>query len=63
MLVKEGVRLNTIGYTSRLPDLVKKALAETMQATKNGDQIHLLLTFCCRDRWIRNLGILSFIKT
>ncbi|MDN3509411.1 MAG: isoprenyl transferase [Candidatus Neptunochlamydia sp.] len=43
ILVKEGVRLNTIGDTSRLPDPVKKALAETMQATKNGDQIHLVL--------------------
>lgn len=43
VLVKEGVRLNTIGDTNRLPDLVKKALAETKQATKNGDQIDLVL--------------------
>lgn len=42
-LVKERVRLNTIGDTSRLPEPVKKALAETMQATKNGDQIDLVL--------------------
>ncbi|QVL57922.1 MAG: di-trans,poly-cis-decaprenylcistransferase [Simkaniaceae bacterium] len=43
MLVKEGVRLNTIGDTDRLPEPVKKALTETMQATKNGDQIDLVL--------------------
>ncbi|MDJ0651395.1 MAG: isoprenyl transferase [Simkaniaceae bacterium] len=43
MLVKEGVRLNTIGNTSRLPGSTKKALAETEQATKNGDQIDFVL--------------------
>ncbi len=42
-LVKEGVLLNTIGETSRLPDPVQKALRETMQATKNGDRIELVL--------------------
>ncbi len=42
-LVKEGVRLNTIGKISLLPDSVKKTLNETIQATKNGDRIELVL--------------------
>lgn len=42
-LVREGVRLKAIGDTASLPENVKKALAETMQATKNGDKIDLIL--------------------
>ncbi len=42
-LVKEGVKLHTIGDIARFPDSVKKALAETMQATKNCDRIDLVL--------------------
>lgn len=42
-LVKEGVRLQTIGNTSELPDNVQKVLNDTMQATKNNDRIDLVL--------------------
>ncbi|MEM8727389.1 MAG: polyprenyl diphosphate synthase [Chlamydiota bacterium] len=42
-LVEKGVRLNTIGDTGRLPNPVKKALAETLRATRNGDRIDLIL--------------------
>ena len=43
VLVKEGVRLHTIGDTPRLPENVRKALNDTMQATKNNDRIDLIL--------------------
>jgi undecaprenyl diphosphate synthase len=43
VLVKEGVRLHTIGDTQKLPENVKKVLRDTMQATKNNDGIDLVL--------------------
>ena len=43
VLVKEGVRLNTIGDTGCLPHPVQRAIAEAVQATKNGDRIELVL--------------------
>ncbi|MCB1107185.1 MAG: di-trans,poly-cis-decaprenylcistransferase [Chlamydiia bacterium] len=42
-LVKEGVRLHAIGDPSLLPASVKKALDETIQATKNNSRIDLIL--------------------
>ncbi|WP_194846995.1 polyprenyl diphosphate synthase [Candidatus Neptunochlamydia vexilliferae] len=42
-LVKEGVKLHTIGDIERFPSPVKKALEDTIQATKNCDRIDLVL--------------------
>lgn len=42
-LVKEGVRLNTIGDTDRLPEGVQTALQESIQATSQGSRINLVL--------------------
>lgn len=43
VLIKERTRLHTIGDISRFPEKVKKALNDTKQATKNCDQIDLVL--------------------
>lgn len=42
-LVKEGVRLNTIGDIEKLPEGVKKALEDTKKATSQGNRIDLVL--------------------
>lgn len=42
-LVKEGVRLKTIGNISKLPQAVQQALKETQEATKRNDRIELIL--------------------
>lgn len=42
-LVKEGIRLNAIGDTVRLPEGVKTALQESIQATNQGNRINLVL--------------------
>ncbi|MCB1109828.1 MAG: di-trans,poly-cis-decaprenylcistransferase [Chlamydiia bacterium] len=42
-LVKEGVRLHTIGEIEKFPERVRKALQDTIQATKNNDRIDLVL--------------------
>lgn len=42
-LVKEGVRLNTIGDTDKLPEGVRAALNETIKATSQGSRIDLVL--------------------
>jgi len=42
-MLKEGVRLKTIGNISRLPDNVRRALQETKEVTQRGDQIDLVL--------------------
>ena len=43
VMVKEGVKLETIGDLSRLPENVRNALDQTKKATENGDQIDLIL--------------------
>lgn len=43
IMVKEGVRLKTIGDLSKLPDDVRLVLSETKEATKGGNQIDLVL--------------------
>lgn len=42
-LVKEGVRLNTIGDVEKLPEGVKRALKDTKEATSQGSRIDLVL--------------------
>lgn len=42
-MVKEGVRLKTIGNVSKLPESVRRALNEVEEATKDGSQIDLIL--------------------
>jgi len=42
-LVKEGVCLHAIGAIEKFPSNVKKALNDTIQATKNNDRIDLIL--------------------
>lgn len=43
MLVKEGVRLETIGDLSKFPEAVQIAIKDTKEATKQGTQIDLIL--------------------
>ncbi len=43
MLVKEGVKLETIGDISRFPEKIKKALRETQEVTKDCSRIVLVL--------------------
>ena len=42
-MIKEGVKLETIGDLSRLPEDVRKTLDQTKEATQNGDRIDLIL--------------------
>jgi len=42
-LVKEGVRLKTIGEISKLPESVRTTLKEIKEATKQGDCLDLIL--------------------
>lgn len=42
-MVKDGIRLDTIGNLERLPDRVKIALHDSKQATKNSEKIDLVL--------------------
>ncbi len=42
-MVREGVRLGTIGDTRRLPPAVKEVLTEVRKATAGGDKIDLVL--------------------
>lgn len=43
IMVKEGVRLKSIGDLSKLPEDVRQVLRETKEATKGGSQIDLVL--------------------
>ena len=42
-LIKEGVRLHTIGDTSRLPESIQLQLQESMRATQQCEKIDLIL--------------------
>lgn len=42
-MVQEGIRLNTIGDISRFPEEVREVLQETVEATRFGDRIDLVL--------------------
>ncbi|MBS0628841.1 MAG: di-trans,poly-cis-decaprenylcistransferase [Verrucomicrobia bacterium] len=43
LMINEGVRLNTIGDISRLPKDVLKVLEETVEATKQGTKLDLVI--------------------
>lgn len=59
-MLQNGVRLKTIGDTSKLPQSAQKKLAETMEATANGDQLTLILalSYGARNEIIRGIQAL-----
>lgn len=50
-LVKQGVRLLTIGDYERLPDRTKNALKESLDQTKDGANITLVLALSYSSKW------------
>jgi undecaprenyl diphosphate synthase len=50
-LIKQGVRLLTIGDYERLPDRTKNALNESLQQTKDGANITLVLALSYSSKW------------
>ena len=56
-LIKQGVKLSTIGDTSKFPENVQKVLRDTKEATKDGDQIELVLAlnYGARDEIMRGV--------
>lgn len=54
-MLQNGVRLKTIGDTSKLPSVAQKKLAETMEATAGGNQLTLILalSYGARDEMTR----------
>ena len=50
-LIKQGVRLLTIGDYERLPDRTKNALNESLQQTKDGSNITLVLALSYSSKW------------
>ncbi|NGX37829.1 MAG: Isoprenyl transferase [Chlamydiae bacterium] len=44
-MIEEGVRLNVIGDTSKLPKDVRRVLEDTLEATREGKQIDLVVAF------------------
>ncbi len=50
-LIKQGVRLLTIGDYERLPDKTKVALKECMEQTKEGKAITLVLALSYSSKW------------
>ena len=50
-LIKQGVRLLTIGDYERLPDRTKNALKESLDQTKDGANITLVLALSYSSKW------------
>lgn len=50
-LIKQGVRLLTIGDYERLPDRTKNALKESLDQTKDGTNITLVLALSYSSKW------------
>lgn len=57
-MIKEGVRLNTIGDVSKFPKDVLQVLEETIEATKEGAKLDLIiaLNYGARDELKRAIG-------
>lgn len=50
-LIKQGVRLMTIGDSERLPEKTRSALAESLEKTKDGKNITLVLALSYSSKW------------
>lgn len=50
-LIKQGVRLLTIGDSERLPEKAKNALDESLEQTKDGKNITLVLALSYSSKW------------
>ena len=50
-LIKQGVRLLTIGDSERLPEKTKNALDESLEQTKDGKNITLVLALSYSSKW------------
>ncbi len=50
-LIKQGVRLLTIGDSERLPEKAKNALDESLEQTKDGQNITLVLALSYSSKW------------
>lgn len=50
-LIDKGIRLHTIGNIGELPDKCNKQLAETVEATKDGNRMTLILALSYSGRW------------
>lgn len=50
-LIKQGVRLKTIGDYERLPKKTKDALRDSLEQTKNGENITLVLALSYSSKW------------
>ncbi|NLA63835.1 MAG: isoprenyl transferase [Bacteroidales bacterium] len=60
-LIKQGVRLLTIGDYERLPDRTKNALNESLQQTKDGANITLVLALSYSSKWEISHAIINII--
>lgn len=50
-LIKQGVRLKAIGDSERLPEKTRSALAESLEKTKDGKNITLVLALSYSSKW------------
>lgn len=50
-LIDKNIRLKTIGNIEQLPNKCNKQLAETVEATKDGNQMTLILALSYSGRW------------
>ncbi|MCC7298949.1 MAG: isoprenyl transferase [Bacteroidia bacterium] len=50
-LIDKNIRLKTIGNIAQLPDKCNKQLHETVEATKNGNRMTLILALSYSGRW------------
>ncbi|NLZ95097.1 MAG: isoprenyl transferase [Bacteroidales bacterium] len=61
-LIKQGVRLMTIGDYERLPQKTKKTLDESLEQTKNGKNITLVLALSYSSKWEITHAVRNMIK-
>lgn len=50
-LIEKGIRLRIIGNRKQLPEKCNKQLAETVEATKHGERMTLILALSYSGRW------------
>ncbi|OGQ46082.1 MAG: di-trans,poly-cis-decaprenylcistransferase [Deltaproteobacteria bacterium RIFCSPLOWO2_02_FULL_46_8] len=57
-MLKNGIRLQTIGDIERLPASTQKTLAETIELTKNGKELNLILalSYGARNELVRGIN-------
>ena len=61
-LIKQGVRLLTIGDCERLPEKTRNALDESLELTKNGKNITLVLALSYSAKWEITEAVKSMIN-